>query len=124
MEKGHVQRKMDRKPSHCFPLTSLTSGCILDCFYSLSIRYHVATGTGHSHISSFLLYFQPHLSSRIHWERGVSGRLMSQGPSIDWGANISQAWEDRPVILATQQAETGQVQTEASPGYRETSKLA
>lgn len=49
---------------------------------------------------------------------------MSREHFIDWRANISQAWEDRPVIPATQQAETGWVQMEASSGYRETSKLA
>lgn len=49
---------------------------------------------------------------------------MGRGPFTDWRANISQAWEDRPVIPATQQAETGQIKMEASPGYRETSKLA
>lgn len=61
----------------------LHSRLLLSCSFSWSIRYHGVAGTRQSNISSFLFDFWPHLSSRIHWGRGASGRLMSRSSCID-----------------------------------------
>lgn len=95
------------------------------CSFSWSIRYHGVAGTRQSNISSFLFDFWPHLSSRIHWGRGASGRLMSRSSCIDQRTTPARpgSWGGLSFQLLRRLKQDG-CKCKASPGYRESSWLA